>query len=155
MRIDEGGSCYASRARDWRRSFARTDGAATARTLMTQMLCNEYDSVRPTDLPRLSTRRRRRPDIARSRQVVIEDARTRSLAQADRRKTPAASCHRESFAVAERLDLLSQQARFGAYVGGAFHGRRRVLIAPMAPRSSPRHRCDDAPARNPRWKVRP
>lgn len=127
--LGDEGSGYAI-AREGLAAIVRAyDGRGEA-TMMTQLLCNEYEMCDPTDLPRfVYAATTHADDIARYGKLVIEAAQHGDhIAHEiiDNAGRELAAC---VLAVAEKLELL--QTSFPvAYVGGAFNAGE-VLIAPM------------------------
>jgi len=127
--LGDEGSGYAI-AREGLASIVRAYDGRGERTLMTQLLCNEYDMCDPTDLPKfVYATTTHADDIARYGKLVIEAAKdgdSVALEIIDKAGRELATC---VLAVAERLELTSQPFPV-AYVGGAFNAGE-VLIAPM------------------------
>lgn len=127
--LGDEGSGYAI-AREGLAAIVRAYDGRGDTTLMTQLLCNEYDMCDPNDLPRfVYAATTHADDIARYGKLVIEAAQTGdvvALEIVDNAGRELAAC---VLAVAEKLDLLSKPFPV-AYVGGAFNAGE-VLIAPM------------------------
>lgn len=127
--LGDEGSGYAI-AREGLASIVRAyDGRGDA-TVMTQLLCNEYDMCDPNDLPKfVYAATTHADDIARYGKLVIEAARSGdpvAVEIIDNAGRELATC---VIAVAEKLELLAKEFPV-AYVGGAFNAGE-VLIAPM------------------------
>jgi N-acetylglucosamine kinase len=127
--LGDEGSGYAI-AREGLAAIVRAyDGRGDA-TLMTQLLCNEYDMCDPTDLPQfVYAATTHADDIARYGKLVIEAARDADHVAQEIVENAGRELATSVIAVAERLDLLSKPFPV-AYVGGAFHAGE-VLLAPM------------------------
>jgi N-acetylglucosamine kinase len=127
--LGDEGSGYAI-AREGLAAIVRAyDGRGDA-TLMTQLLCNEYDMCDPTDLPRfVYAATTHADDIARYGKLVIEAAQDADHVAQEIVENAGRELATSVIAVAERLDLLSKPFPV-AYVGGAFHAGE-VLLAPM------------------------
>jgi N-acetylglucosamine kinase len=127
--LGDEGSGYAI-AREGLASIVRAyDGRGDA-TVMTQLLCNEYDMCDPNDLPKfVYAATTHADDIARYGKLVIEAARSGDAVAVeivDNAGRDLAAC---VIAVAKKLELLAKEFPV-AYVGGAFNAGE-VLIAPM------------------------
>lgn len=127
--LGDEGSGYAI-AREGLAAIVRAyDGRGDA-TVMTQLLCNEYEMCDPKDLPRfVYAATTHADDIARYGKLVIDAAQTGddvALEIIDNAGRELAAC---VVAVAERLELTADSFPV-AYVGGAFKAGD-VLIAPM------------------------
>ncbi len=127
--LGDEGSGYAI-ARDGLAAIVRSyDGRGTP-TLMTQLLCNEYDMCDPGDLPRfVYAATTHADDIARYGKLVIEAAQSGDAVA----QSIIANAGRELavcvLAVADRLEMLADSFPV-AYVGGAFHAHE-LLLDPM------------------------
>ncbi len=127
--LGDEGSGYAI-ARDGLAAIVRSyDGRGTP-TLMTQLLCHEYDMCDPNDLPKfVYAATTHADDIARYGKLVIEAAQSGDEVA----RGIVANAGRELavcvLAVADRLEMLSEAFPV-AYVGGAFHAHA-LLLDPM------------------------
>jgi N-acetylglucosamine kinase-like BadF-type ATPase len=139
--LGDEGSGYAI-ARDGLSAIVRAfDGRGRA-TVMTKLLCDEFEMCDPTDLPRfVYATTTHADDIARYLRVVIDAAKTHDAIACEilqRAGRELAAC---VLSVARRLELTSQPFPL-AYVGGAFNAGElllaplRAALAPEAPQAT-------------------